>query len=193
MKNRFKMILILCFLLVLAMMFSCKSKETINDKIEKTTNEEVETTENIVETSTEAVHEVHEILGEMNILGASGYRDSDRSTYIEVEFSKNISDSFDGTSYIKIEPNINIVVSKYKNKFLVKGDIDSKQTYKITVLSGVKASDGTMTKNDETYEIKFTQKKPKIDFTNEGIILPSVNEKKVYIRTLNVNRVNIIV
>ena len=194
MKKNFKKILFLFFLVVSTMTISCQKKEIVKnyEETEKIDSETIETTQNTIET-TEAVREVHEIIGEMNILGASGYRESDRSTYIEVEFSKDISDSFDGTSYIKIEPSINFTVSKYKNKFLLQGDIDSKQTYEITVLSGVKASDGTMTKSDKTYEIKFTQKKPKIDFTNEGIILPSVNEKKVYIRSLNVNRVNIIV
>lgn len=113
----------------------------------------------------------------MEILDISGYRDTDKSTYVEVEFSKEIMDKFDGSSYIKIEPEISFSVSKVNKKFIISGEFNPTQKYKITVLSGIKAFDGTETDYEQTENIIFDQKKPKIMFSSDGIILPSVNEK----------------
>ena len=140
-----------------------------------------------------AVREVHAILSPMEIQNIAGYRDTDKSTYVEIQFSKEIQDKFDAEPYIKIEPNISFTVSKVDKKLLVRGEFNPAETYKVTVLTGIRSIDGSVTSEDKTEEIAFDQKKPKIAFTSDGIILPSVNEKKVYIRTLNVKKVNIVV
>ena len=198
MKKLFKVLSILCLLLVIFTMSSCKKTEVSNTqadtsavvKEQETTSEEEREEEARKET---AVREVHEIKDPMEIQNIAGYRDTDKSTYVEVQFSKEIQDKFDAQSYIKIEPNITFNVSKVEKKLLIRGEFNPALTYKVTVLSGIRSVDGVVTTEEKTEEIAFDQKKPKLVFTSDGIILPSVNEKKVYIRTLNVKKVNIVV
>lgn len=150
-------------------------------------------TEEVGQVDETSIREIHETVKPMEVIDISGYRDTDKSTYVEIEFTKEIADKFDATSYVKIEPDITFNVSKVDKKLIIRGEFDPSKSYKITAIDGIKAIDGTATSNSFEKHIAFTQKKPKIVFTNEGIILPSVNEKKVYIRTLNVTKVNIIV
>ena len=70
----------------------------------------------------------------MEVINIDGYRDSDKSTYIEIEFSKDIKDGFDGSSYIKVIPNIQIKTSKVGNKFIVRGNFILENEYAVTVL-----------------------------------------------------------
>ena len=196
MKRVLRVLSILCLGLMILIISSCQKKVPIDNangnetaKVEESSefdeNDDVEK-ENVV-------REVHEVKDPMEIQNISGFRDTDKSTYVEVQFSKEIQDKFDASSYIKIEPNIAFTVSKVDRKLLVRGEFNPTQTYKVTVLSGVRSYDGVVSTEEKTEEIAFDQKKPKIVFSSEGIILPSVNEKKVYIRSMNVKKVNIVV
>ena len=138
------------------------------------------------------VREAKKVLSPMEVLRISDSREKDSEIGgIVIECSKEIQDKFDGEPYIKIEPNVSFTVSKVKKNLIVRGSFDPKQVYKVTVLSGIKAEDGTVSKEEKTAEILFDQKKPKLMFTNDGIILPSVNEKKIYIRSLNVTKMKV--
>ena len=199
MKKIFKVLNFLCLYILLVTLFSCNvnKKSTSETTINMTSNEEVKSGssfgDNVSDENETAIREIHTVSSGMDVVDIAGYRDTDKSTYIEIEFSKEIADKFDATSYVKVSPDISFNVSKFDKKLILKGEFDPSNSYKITALSGIKAVDGTVTNNSFDKTIAFTQKKPKIVFTNEGIILPSVNEKKVYIRTLNVTKVNIIV
>ncbi len=198
MKRVLQFLVILGLGLMPLTLLSCQNgtatESTVATKVETQTEEskEVETSEAELE-SESTIKEIHEVIGSMNVLSIGGYRDTDKTTYIEIEFDKEIQDKFDGQPYVKIEPDATYTVSKIDKKFIVRGNFNTTQAYKVTVLSGVKAIDGTVTKSNSVEEVLFEQKKPKIAFTNDGIILPSVNEKKVYIRTLNVKKINVVV
>ena len=155
-------------------------------------SETIESDDDYVEDEN-VVKEAREVVSPMEVLDVAGYRDTDSSTYIEVSFSKEIKDGFDGTSYIKIEPEVSFTVSKVEDKLMIRGDFNPKQNYIVKVLNGVSAIDGTKTLEDTTASVLFDQKKPKLTFSNEGIILPSVNEKKIYIRSMNVKKINVVV
>lgn len=199
MKKVFKALYIFCICIMVFVMSSCQNTSTINkqvesDKVELTKENDSEEIEEIDEMTETAIKEVHEVRDPMEIINIAGYRDTDKSTFVEIQFNKEIQDKFDATPYIKIEPDIfSFMVSKVDTKLIVRGLFDPSKVYKITILSGIKAVDGTVTRDDKTETIAFDQKKPKIVFTNNGIILPSVNEKKIYVRTLNVNKVNVVV
>ena len=196
-KLRFLKITI--FLLAMGLFIvSCKNKVDDNETVATTedqTTYKIDDDESVENTEDEGIHiqEAHEVVSPMLLKDIAGYRDTDKSTYIEIVFSKNIQDKFDGTAYIKVEPEIDFTVSKVDNKFILKGDFNAKFTYKVSVLKGIRAVDGSALSEGDTAEIVFDQKKPKIVFTNDGIILPSIYDKKVYIRTLNVTKVNIVV
>ncbi len=196
MKRVLRVLSILCLGLMILIISSCKKKVTIDNTNGNETakvEESSEFDENDDVEKESVVREVHEVKDPMEIQNIAGFRDTDKSTYVEVQFSKEIQDKFDASSYIKIDPNIAFTVSKVDRKLLVRGEFNPTQTYKVTVLSGVRSYDGVVSTEEKTEEIAFDQKKPKIVFSSEGIILPSVNEKKVYIRSMNVKKVNIVV
>lgn len=195
--NKLKRILLIVgIMFTLCSFFSCQqNNKNINDNESNST--EISTTiDNTIEDgdiSETSIREVKEIVTPMRYVSINPYRDTDKSTFIEIEFSKEIKDNFDATAYIKIEPNVQFTVSKVSKKLILRAAFDAKQTYKITIDKGIKANDGTELAEPITEEIAFEQKKPKLMFSNDGIILPSVNEKKVYVRSLNVKKVKVIV
>ena len=201
MKRVVKVLLALSIGLLVCLMSSCQgglvNKNSADTNVAESANGKKDASElesEILETIGESViREVREVREPMEILDIAGYRDTDKSTYIEIKFSKEIQDKFDASSYIKIEPNVAFTVSKVESKLLLRGDFNPLETYKVTVLSGIKAFDGVSTLKETAEVIAFDQKKPKIAFTNEGIILPSVNEKRIYIRSLNVKKINVVV
>ena len=203
MKRVFKTLALLICGLLIFVMTSCQSVNVVesssSQKETTTKSEEVSTDETEEELSDEdltgetVIREAKKVLSPMEVLRISDSRDTDKSAGIVIECSKEIQDKFDGSPYIKIEPSVSFTVSKVQKNLIVKGSFDPKQIYKVTVLSGIRAVDGTVSKEEKTAEILFDQKKPKLLFTNDGIILPSVNEKKIYIRSLNVTKMKVIV
>lgn len=197
MKKKINFVKLILLGALLFALFSCQKNEVAEKTTETSAAESFDKEENSDEgksvSNETVIREVHEVRDPLEIQNIAGYRDTDKSTYIEIQFSKEIQDKFDAKPYIKIEPDTVFTVSKVSNKLLLRGEFNPAITYKVTVLSGVRATDGVVTTEDKTETIAFDQKKPKLVFTSDGIILPSINEKKVYIRTLNVNKVNIVV
>ncbi len=191
MKKVFKKVSIISLVFLSLLFISCKKEQTVVETSKVRQSRTQEETTNVLESET--AEEEEKNIPAIQTLSIKGHRDSDKSSYIEVDFSKDIRDKFDAGPYIKVEPNTSYTVSKYGKKIILRGDFNAKQTYKVTVEKGIRASDGTQTLSPFEGEIKFEQKKPKIVFTNNGIILPSVNDKKVYIRTLNVTNINLII
>lgn len=181
MKNVLKHNFYLLLLFSLIIMTSCENATIINNK----TNESVVSSVDKVSSD--------ETSSQMEIVSIDGYRNLDKSSYIEVTYNKEIEDKFDATAYIKIDPDVNFYVSKVNNKLLIRGDFDSSKNYKLLVLSGVRAIDGSVSKEEKTEDILFDQKKPKLMFSNDGIILPSINDKRIYFRSINVKKVNVVV
>ena len=194
MKKVSRFLFLICMVVMLLNIFSCQQnadvKESSNEIISETTIEDYNEEPDTKETT---IREIKEVVSPMTYVGINPYRDTDKSTYIEIDFSKEIKDNFDATAYIKIEPNVQFTVSKVSKKLILRGSFDSKQAYTITIEKGIKAIDGAELQEQVVEEIAFEQKKPKLMFSNDGIILPSVNEKKVYIRSLNVKKVKVIV
>ncbi len=168
-------------------------EELIKEETEASSSNETNDANVEIDEEENIIHEAREVLSAMEVLEIAGFRDTDKSTYIEITFSKELKDGFDGTSYIKVEPDVTYSVSKVEDKLMLRGEFDPKQKYKVSVLTGVVAVDGSKTTTEKSEDIVFDQKKPKIMFSNEGIILPSVNEKKIYIRSMNVKKINVVV
>lgn len=195
MKKVFRIMTTISLWLMLSILVSCKSgvltgiTKTFEKKSDMTSSENAEKIANGDEEQKKSSKETNSIA----ILNVGGYRNDDKNTYIEIEFSRELRDGFDASPYIKIEPEVSYTISKVSKSLLLKGDFSSDKTYKLTVLAGIKAIDGSTTSDDKTFDVEFAKKKPKLMFTNDGIILPSVNDKKIYIRSLNVKRLNVVV
>ena len=188
-------------LLVIVSLISCGNKESNIATNESKKSEDVNTIADATEVNESSSDdnlnsepkEVHRVIDPMEVVNVGGYRNDDVNNYIEIEFSKEVRDGFDGSSYIKLEPDEAFTVSKVGKKLILNGNFVSGKEYKLTLLSGIKANDNTAIEEDKTYDVAFAIKKPRLAFVNSGIILPSVTDKKIYVRSLNVNKINIIV
>lgn len=58
-----------------------------------------------------------------------------------------------------------LLYQKSRKKLQVRGDFDASKTYKVNILSGVRAIDGSSTTDAVTEDIYFKIKKPKLAFT----------------------------
>ena len=110
---------------------------------------------------------------------------------IKIIMSKDISNTFDPTAYVKIFPPVKLKINKSENNIILKGDFNLKRKYTITVLKGIKAKDNTMLEQKSKHKVKFTLLESKLDFATEGVILPSSSDKKINFRSVNVNKVNV--
>ena len=82
-------------------------------------------------------------------------------------------------------------IIKMKNKIIIRGDFSTGETYQIGILKGLKSKNGTVLKEDFNTTVAFREIEPKIAFSNEGIILPAVNDKRISFKSLNCKKVNV--
>ena len=80
---------------------------------------------------------------------------------------------------------------KIKNKVVITGDFNLGDSYEIEIREGLKSKDGLELKENYKTTVSFKDLEPKISFSNEGIILPGVNEKRISFRSINVKKVNV--
>ena len=125
MKSMLKRISKVGILVFILFLVSCSTQSkvepttTTSEVLETETSEEVKDDSEISNTET-TIREIHEVKSPMEVVDIEGFRDTDKSTYVEIEFTKEILDKFDATSYVKIEPDITFNVSKVNKKLIIK-------------------------------------------------------------------------
>lgn len=78
-----------------------------------------------------------------------------------------------------------------KNKIIIRGDFSTGETYQVEILKGLKSKNGVVLNENFNTTVAFKEIEPKIAFSNEGIILPAVNDKRISFKSLNVKKVNV--
>lgn len=112
---------------------------------------------------------------------------------INVMLSEKVGYWTSPKSYIKIEPKVDFKVNKSENKLIIKGNFDDSKSYTITFLKGLKGKDGDgqVLYKDVIETVTFNPLEGKLEFSDNGAILPSINNKKIYFRSRNVKEVDI--
>ncbi|NLK62341.1 MAG: hypothetical protein GX287_02725 [Fusobacteria bacterium] len=93
---------------------------------------------------------------------------------------------FDLNGYFYIEPNINFSISKKSKKIKLTGNFEYEKEYNITIRKGIKNNLGEQLENDLNIILKLEDFKPKIEFTNSGVFLPTTNKSKINFKAINV-------
>ena len=108
---------------------------------------------------------------------------------IDITMSEEIKEeNLEG--YIKVNPKVKYKALKMREHIIITGDFDINSEYEIELLKGLKGEKSKLAENkNET--IKFKEVEPKIIFSNEGIILPKLNENRITFKSVNVKRVNL--
>lgn len=173
---------ILAFLVLLTML-GCNG----GDKTTGQTTEAEKTTEAVKTESVVVSPPSKET--ELKILEVS--TSSGEKPNIEITLSDEIGLNSDIDAYIKVDGETGYDIIKMKNKIVIKGDFYTGETYQIEILKGLKSKNGIVLKENFSTTVAFKEIEPKIAFSNEGIILPAVNDKRISFKSLNVKKVNV--
>ena len=166
------------YIFLLLMMIGCgKEPET-----EKT----VEKSQNLVE-QTVKEEQPQEIKG-LEIVSIK--TNSDDEPRIDIEFSQELEgENLD--AFIKISPETSYKILKDKNRILVIGNFKIGEVYDVEILKNIKDKNGRVLKENYKKNVSFREIEPKLSFSSDGIILPSINNKKIAFKSINVKKVNI--
>ncbi|WP_027129444.1 alpha-2-macroglobulin family protein [Fusobacterium perfoetens] len=176
----------LLYILILIFMFGCgKEKEPKKNNITENTSTKIETT--VEETSDKTENQINESYLKINdVITISGEK-----SRINIEFSENLEENKDFSAYIKISPEVSHKVLKDKNKLIIIGDFNLKDTYTIKILKEINSVTNKTLKENIEKSINFKELEPKIVFSNDGIILPSTNNQKISFKSINVKKVKV--
>lgn len=171
--------------LLLALTTACdKPKEESSKNNETAVNTEKPVAESQTEKEPQNMFHEEQKIDVENITTTSGSRPT-----INITLNENIATE-DLSGYVKLTPSVDEKIIKMGNQIVITGKFDIKKSYKITILKGLKGEKTTL-EQDVTQDITFKDLEPKISFSNEGIILPKVNENKVAFRAVNVKKINV--
>ena len=166
------------YIFLLLMMIGCgKEPET-----EKT----VEKSQNLVE-QTIKEEQPQEIKG-LEIVSIK--TNSDDEPRIDIEFSQELEgENLD--AFIKISPETSYKILKDKNRILVIGNFKIGEVYDVEILKNIKDKNGRVLKENYKKSVSFREIEPKLSFSSDGIILPSINNKKIAFKSINVKKVSV--
>ena len=164
-----KIILLLSLLLV-----ACSGEK--KEKVEEIANKEKE-----VYTESKEQKKTLEI---KNISTTSGNNPTIDITLNEEIVENNLE------SYIQILPKVNYKVLSARDHIIITGNFDINKEYDLKLMKGIKGEKNSLIENIEE-KIKFNEVEPKLIFSNEGIILPKINNSKIAFKSVNVKKVNL--
>lgn len=102
----------------------------------------------------------------------------------------NPKDNLKLADYIRVEPRTKIAVDIEGKRACVSG-LSYDKDYKLTVLAGLKDTNGDRLALDHELEISFGNKPAHVAFAGKGIILPRVGAQGVAIETTNIKTLDI--
>lgn len=173
---------ILAFLVLLTTLGCNQGDKTPEQTIEPEKKTEVTKTENeVVAPPTKETE-----LKVLDVTTASGEKPN-----IEITLSDEIGLNSDIDAYIKVDGENGYDIIKMKNKIIIRGDFSTGETYQVEILKGLKSKNGVVLNENFNTTVAFKEIEPKIAFSNEGIILPAVNDKRISFKSLNVKKVNV--
>ena len=166
------------YIFLLIMMIGCEKQSETNKNLEKpqTVVEEISKEE-----------KAQEIKGLEIVKIEPNSNDEPR---IVIEFSQELEEkNLDG--FVKLTPEISHKILKDKNRIIIMGNFKIGEKYDIEILKDLKDKNGKNLKENYKKTISFKEIEPKLSFSNDGIILPSVNNKKIAFKSINVKKVNV--
>ncbi len=114
-----------------------------------------------------------------------------RKPRLKIIFSDELDVSQNLSSFINIDPEVDLKLSRMGSSVMVEGKFKHGQEYKISVTEGVLSKWATKSSKSYTKSIRFDDLKPQIEFASEGIFMPSSNEQKIQFYSTNVRRVHL--
>ena len=129
-------------------------------------------------------------LHEMKLINVYRKFDNQFPTIV-LDFSDELNSQQGITGLISVQPYLKIETKKIGKKIIVAGDFRLGESYSVIVNAGISNKFGIKTVSEFKKKFHFSDQKPQIIFSNDGMLLPSSNENKICFRTLNVKAVTL--
>ncbi|MDE3001442.1 MAG: MG2 domain-containing protein [Gemmatimonadota bacterium] len=124
---------------------------------------------------------------EMKIVKVEGRVDG-RQPGLAVEMTDDLDPRQDLRGLIAVDPPMDIRVSAAGRKIHVSGEFEHGRHYTLTIHPGIRSRWGAATASEHTETVEIPDLKPRIRFSEDGMILPTVNRRRVRFRTVNVSQ-----
>ena len=108
---------------------------------------------------------------------------------LAVKFSDPLKEGVDLGAYLRVEPHIDLKVSVLGNTLLVSGPFRREAAYTLVVRHGIPSRWDTPMKEDFRREVRFSDLKPQLSFSQTGSLLPASSKGTIAFRSLNVRQV----
>lgn len=110
---------------------------------------------------------------------------------IELQFSAELDTKQRVKDFIRIEPKIEFNAAMTGNSIKLTGNFARAQSYKVSVMKGLAAINGIKTTREFSADVSFEDLEPSLAFSSDGMFLPSLAEKKIAFKSLNVKKIKL--
>ena len=124
---------------------------------------------------------------EMKIVKIEGLADG-RQPGLAVEMTDEMDSHQDLRGLIAVDPPMEIRISAVGRKIHVSGAFEHGRHYTLTIHPGIRSRWGAATASEHAETVQIPDVKPRIRFSEDGMILPTINRQRVRFRTVNVSR-----
>lgn len=112
---------------------------------------------------------------------------------VSIRFTDILDKDMNLDGFFHIEPALDFKISKSPQKIMLIGNFKYDQEYTITGRKGIKSKWGSELKKDVSIKVKLGDLAPQVEYSSEGVFLPSSNNSKLRFRALNVGTAKITV
>ncbi|MCY3767609.1 MAG: MG2 domain-containing protein [Gemmatimonadetes bacterium] len=124
---------------------------------------------------------------EMKVVKVEG-RAEGREPGLAIEMTDDPDPGQDLRGLIAVEPALDIRISAAGRGIHVSGDFEHGRHYTLTIHPGIRSRWGAATASEHTETVEIPDLKPRIRFSEDGMILPTINRQRVRFRTVNVSQ-----
>ena len=108
---------------------------------------------------------------------------------LSVKFSDPLKEGVDLGAYLRVEPHIELRGSALGNTLLVSGPFRREVAYTLVVRHGIPSRWNTPMKEDFSRDVRFSDLKPQLNFSQTGSLLPASSKGTIAFRSLNIRQV----
>ncbi len=106
-------------------------------------------------------------------------------------FSDPLKKGLDLSGYVSIDPSIDYTVSTDDRILKVQASFISGNQYRIRLSKGLPGALGIALTDDYDASLSFSNLKPEIRWLSKGIYLPSDNQLKIQLKSVNISKINV--
>jgi alpha-2-macroglobulin len=114
-----------------------------------------------------------------------------KSPQLMLKFSDQLDSEQNISGFINVLPDVNVKLQKLGKFLVLNGDFKFGNKYTIEIQPGLKSKWGTKTDKSASETVTFSNIEPQVQFSSNGIFMPTSNDKNLQFLTTNLQRVHV--